>query len=66
MKHLSSGPKKIATSIIYVDLFHKKVKCDQTALSLIIYVQACWRRYAAIKKFKIRLAKFREKRKADF
>jgi hypothetical protein len=66
VSHLSSGPKKLATSTVQVDLINKTIKCDATALNLIIYVQACWKRKIAMRDFKKNLEKFRDKRAAEF
>lgn len=66
LKHLSNGPKRLATSLVKVDLLNKTAKCDATALGLIVYVQACWRRRIVIKEFKNKLEKFRSKRAAEF
>lgn len=66
LRHLSSGPKKLATSLVQVDLLNRTVKCDATALALIVYVQACWRRRIAMREFQVNLQKFREKRAIEF
>lgn len=62
VKHISGGPKRLATSLVKVDLFNKTAKCDASALQLIIYIQACWRRAIAMRNFKKQLKKLRQKR----
>lgn len=66
VKHISNGPKKLATSLVKVDLLNKTAKCDASALHLVIYVQACWRRAIAIRRFAKNIAVFRQKRQEEF
>jgi hypothetical protein len=66
VSHLSNGPKKLANSIVQVNLINKTIKCDAIALDQIIYIQACWKRKIAMRHFKVKLVKLREKRAAEF